>query len=296
MLKYIAVLLLAAAAVAQEPTVALESTLTASIASGAKLIRVTGSGSLEAPLTLPDGVQVVCEPGVVITWTKPGNGFQLTGNNRVENCELVGTHGPDDLAVNETGPHGIHARGVADVQIVNVTVRGWHGDGIYLGPGQNADGRKPCTDWLIHGTKALGNRRQGLTIVSGVDVLVHDSEFSDTIGAAPQSGVDVEPSAGGDRASNIVFRRCHAQNNGGSAFTVSLGRLNQTSQPVSVTFEGCTFSGLPTGHQPFRIVHMGSNEVGLEPIAGQTHRDRPPGYVRVLGAAGIWGTVPEETP
>lgn len=52
------------------------------------------------------------------------------------------------------------------------------------------------------------NRRQGLSIEAGVDIVIKNSEFTNTSGTAPQSGIDLEPSTSDSVISNVTMDGC----------------------------------------------------------------------------------------
>ncbi len=82
---------------------------------------------------------------------------------------------------------GLWLAAANNIVIKNLVSKNNWGDGFYLG-GDSKD-VKFCA------VLADGNRRQGMSIVSGENILVSDSSFINTKGAPPQAGLDIEPNA-----------------------------------------------------------------------------------------------------
>ena len=118
------------------------------------------------------------------------------------------------------GGHGIRILGSSDVTIRGVTVKDCWGDGIYVArsaPYQAAKFAKHLYSERVTISKcvARNNRRQGLSIVACVGALVENSEFTDTNGTAPQSGIDLEPNRD-CMVSDVVIRNCLFARNAGN--------------------------------------------------------------------------------
>ena len=90
------------------------------------------------------------------------------------------------------------------------------------------------------------NRRQGMSVIGGINVLVEGTLFSSTgsdgLGTDPSAGVDVEPSER-DFLRNVTFRNCRAEENTGAGFAVYLALYNASHGPVTLTFENCSVIG-----------------------------------------------------
>jgi Pectate lyase superfamily protein/Right handed beta helix region len=87
----------------------------------------------------------------------------------------------------KTGEWGMGLRigdKAARVTVAGVTAKEMWGDGFYIGGGDNV---------ALCGVEAIHNRRQGLSIVDGRNILVTQSEFRETAGTAPSGGIDIEP-------------------------------------------------------------------------------------------------------
>ncbi len=113
--------------------------------------------------------------------------LEISGGHIVgERDSHIGTYG-------ESG-HGINVRGCDRVTIRGVRVSKCWGDGISIGP--KPEWKAPLVmsrDVAVVGVTCFENRRNALSITNAINVDVWDSEFRDTHGTMPQSGIDVEP-------------------------------------------------------------------------------------------------------
>jgi hypothetical protein len=138
---------------------------------------------------------------------------------------------------------GIEVFDSHNVSISGVSIAETGGDGILL---------DNCTGCLVRNVTTSGAFRNGMSVISAVDLLVEGCLFSQT-GAkgrwnggdtlttkngstAPSAGVDIEPDYGYQRLTNITFRRCTAIGNRDDGFDIS---AKQLATPLSITFEDC---------------------------------------------------------
>jgi hypothetical protein len=80
-------------------------------------------------------------------------------------------------------------------------------------------------------------------VITAENLLIEDCVFRNTQGTAPQSGIDFEPNHSEERLVNCVLRNCRSENNGGHAYHIYLGHMNEQSAPISIRFENCTSKG-----------------------------------------------------
>lgn len=218
------------------------------------VIPYVGSPWIVTPLRLRSGMELVLEPGVVLE-AKRGS-FQETTDSgllakNVHDVSITGygatirMHKEDYKAwgyKNGEWRHGVCLKGAE-----NITIRGLHiehtgGDGIYVGPTWD-EARNTCTKIRIADCWLDQNYRQGITIVSGVDVRVENCRITNTSGTAPQAGVDIEPGHPSDRLTAIHVKNCIAEGNAGSGFMANVTRMSHKSEPISVRIERCLVRG-----------------------------------------------------
>jgi hypothetical protein len=122
------------------------------------------------------------------------------------------------------------------IKVYGLTIRDTGGDGVYLGdagePGYNRD-------IVIQDVLFDNNYRQGISVISAENLLVHNCVFKDTGGTGPAGGIDLESDGPSNRMVNITVRNCIAENNQGPGFIVSPAKLSSASKDISVLFEHC---------------------------------------------------------
>lgn len=122
------------------------------------------------------------------------------------------------------------------VIIAGVTAAEMWGDGFYV---------RDAADIAFCGVKAVANRRQGLSIISGDRIAITRSEFRDTQGTAPSAGIDLEPNKAGELIRDVEIERSKFVNNTGGGISINgwKGRIAKIRISHNV-FEG---------HRPIRI-------------------------------------------
>lgn len=98
------------------------------------------------------------------------------------------------------------------VTIAGTTATEMWGDGFYL---------RESADVAFCGVRAIGNRRQGLSIISGNRILVTRSEFRDTQGTAPGAGIDLEPNKDDQTVRDVEIERSKFVNNVGGGISIN---------------------------------------------------------------------------
>ena len=94
--------------------------------------------------------------------------------------------------------------------------------------------------------------RQGISVISVVNMLAENCTMMNTNGTSPAHGVDFEPDVPTERLANITFRRCSSINNQGAGFGFDFAGLTSTHwaagvPAVSLRFEDCTVIGNHVG-------------------------------------------------
>lgn len=136
--------------------------------------------------------------------------------------------------------HGISVWGSTNVTIKGVESNYFWGDGIDLIEAFDSQ-EKPaynCKNIVIDGCKCLYNRRQGLSVESGYDCIIRDSEFSYTGKlkyTPPAAGIDIEAWAtNNEKIKNIRIENCTMFDNAGfSLQSYSNATLGENYQQYS---------------------------------------------------------------
>ncbi|QDP46016.1 MAG: hypothetical protein Unbinned4052contig1001_16 [Prokaryotic dsDNA virus sp.] len=187
--------------------------------------------AVSAPLTVPSDTDVEAHKEAKFS-TLPNSSSGLTKTIAVENCSNVRWQG--GVAVGErydhTGTdgefgHGIYiGGGASNVKFIGVESSDFWGDGWYVG---NADATT-ITNVTIEDCIGDGNRRQGLSITSGIGVNIIRGHYRNTNGTAPAAGIDIEPNVKQD-ATQYVRKllvdgvRCYGNAGGGLLVAVAAG-------------------------------------------------------------------------
>ncbi len=130
---------------------------------------------------------------------------------------------------------GIRIDGATDVTISHVRAEKFWGDGFYIG----ATPRQGYSEnVVIRDSVADGNRRQGLSIISGRSILIENFVAKNTDGTAPRDGIDVEPDSEKDYLDNIVIKDYISENNAGYGLSIHLDKLTRNSHPVGIVVDG----------------------------------------------------------
>lgn len=149
-------------------------------------------------LQLVPGVQLVAMPNNVSrAYVIYGNGVN---DVEVADGSIIGeryTHTSSGSGTDEWGM-GIILLGATAATIRDIGISNCNGDGIEIGG---------VSDVVISSVVCNGNRRQGMSIISGSSIYVYDSEFSYTYGTAPEYGIDIEPDGTGT-AKDIFIDNC----------------------------------------------------------------------------------------
>lgn len=222
------------------------------INSGARkvIIPYVGRDWIVRPLTLASNQEIVIEPGVVLVAKR--------GEFRGKQDSLFQGIGVHDVTLRGYGAvlrmrkadylgqgysksefrHVLVLKGASNITVEGLTLENSGGDGIYVGPTWDAD-RVPCRFITIRDCLCRNNHRQGISVVSAEHVSIDNCRLTGTRGTPPQAGIDLEPSSYLDRMADIRVSRCISEDNAGSGFIVSIGRLNSHSNDVSVLFDNC---------------------------------------------------------
>lgn len=194
-------------------------------------------------IKMKSNVRLICKPGVKLqAMTANAGSTQTTraymischGTSDVEiwNCWLVGeryTHITSGLGQG-TDEHfyGISLSGANGVNIRATQVSDCFGDGICIAGG----GDIYFSDVLL-----TGNRRQALSITSGENIYLYDSEFSYTHGTLPMDGIDIEPQ-GSASVNGVTIENCVIKGNAGCGI-----QLNAQGTNISnVNVKNCLIS------------------------------------------------------
>jgi len=136
--------------------------------------------------------------------------------------------------------HIIDINGSKNIKIIGLSLTDGGGDGICI---SNGSEQYYSENILLKDLKCLRNFRQGLSVVSAKNLTVENCSFSETGGALPGIGVNLEPENDKDCLENIVFQNCRMKNNNGTGFSISAFNLTENAVPFSIKLEDCVIDG-----------------------------------------------------
>lgn len=182
--------------------------LNSALSSGAPVVRLSGTYLIGANVTVPNGVDVLAEPGTTITSNGSGN-FVVSGSNTIENVAFA---------------FGSSARrvvgdGVSNVTFRNCSATGSTGNGfdLYNGP----------SDILFENCKAYSNGGYGIAVLGSVATaptrinIRGCRTYSNSYDGICVAGVGqkTSPVQAANYATNVVISGCMSYSNGsGGAF------------------------------------------------------------------------------
>ena len=191
-------------------------------------------------INVPSDTILEFSPGTVLK-VKPTSltNYALLKLRDVQNVRII-----DPVLVGERYEHtgttgewgmGIDMRGTTNVEIVNPHCSDFWGDGIYIG---TTDTQQYCADTRIIKPICVGNRRQGISVISVKGLFIDTPTMKDTSGINPQAGIDIEPNFPTDHLEGIRITDMRSENNAGGGLALILGQLAGGGRIVDITVDG----------------------------------------------------------
>ena len=118
--------------------------------------------------------------------------------------------------------HGFAIRGSTNVEIEGVASNDAGGDGFIIAWGKI---NPAAENVVLRDVSADNNRRQGLSIVSGKNIRILNSRFTNTNGTPPTAGIDIEPDGNKEFLEDILLENIYTEGNGGPGIKFDLRRL-----------------------------------------------------------------------
>ncbi|MFS0637365.1 right-handed parallel beta-helix repeat-containing protein [Mesobacillus foraminis] len=165
--------------------------------------------------------------------------YEIFEIHDVKNVKLLGSFriiGDRKEHQGDTGEwgFGISIRGSENIYIENSIIEDCWGDGIYIGASPNKNFNKNI---VLKRPVLKSNRRQGISIISAIDLKIINPVITDTNGKAPESGIDLEPNNSAERLENIQILNPETENNKGYGILIYLKYLKNSEHPVSILID-----------------------------------------------------------
>ena len=154
------------------------------------------------------------------------------------NPYILGDRSSHTGGTGESG-HGIVVTGTSqNVHIYNPIVKNCWGDGIDIISAQDL--------WICDAI-CDNNRRNGITLTSGIGVHLVRPRCSNTNGTAPQAGIDIEPNSTSDDLQNVFITNPVTNSNYGAGISLELKNMAGGANSISVSITGHSDDGSNTG-------------------------------------------------
>jgi polygalacturonase len=142
------------------------------------------------------------------------------------------------------------------ISVLNMTANDMWGDGFYI---------EDASDVTFCGVIADNNRRQGLSIIQGDNILVKYSLFQNTNGERPGAGIDLEPDEHAQAIDNIRIQSSRFLDNAGPGILINgkkgpvsnveiTRNVFRTRQPVLIRDATAPLSSAVCGNRYMQIV------------------------------------------
>lgn len=134
--------------------------------------------------------------------------------------------------------HNVFINSANNVEVYDLNSYNSGGDGFVLAHGGNKNIK-------LIGCVSDGNRRQGLSIINGVNVWVDKCIFRNTKGTAPRAGIDIEPNyADGYFCDNVHLSNIITENNGGAGLLLAMSLKTTTGVNDNVSIHVDNFTSI----------------------------------------------------
>jgi len=234
-------------------TICLQNAITSGV--NKLIIPNMGKPWIVNPIELANDQEIFIEPGAVIEAIKggfKGIGDCLFSANSKRNITIIGNdamlrmHKEDYQDKAQYTPaewrHAIRLLSCENVKILGLTIMSSGGDGVYVGTDGNPIGY--CKDIVIKDCVIDDNHRQGISVISVMNLLVENCVIKNTKGTAPEAGIDFEPNKiDTERLFGITVKNCIFENNAGPGVLIAAFYFGPDSEPISISFENCKAIG-----------------------------------------------------
>lgn len=109
-------------------------------------------------------------------------------NVRIYNPTLIGDRNKHIGTKGEWGM-GIRVQGSNNIKIIGANISNFWGDGIYITRDEALNSKNIVIDQAV----IYENRRNGISIISGDNIVIQNSSFTNNKGTNPMAGIDIEP-------------------------------------------------------------------------------------------------------
>ncbi len=213
----------------------------------------------------------------------------------VENVSLYDADIEGDFSrhLGEAGQwgYGVDIRGSRNIKIINLHVQNCWGDGIVISsnPNKFTNGVSlfDTKNVLIDNAIVDYNRRNGITIAGGENIVIRNSLISNTFGTQPKAAIDIEPDNGKPKLERISLTNLKFFNNAsGLNFYLNSYANKNTNNRLDLTIKNLEFRDhiyalviygfdeKPNNKLPLSG-HVSIENVELEGVTTPIHKGKP---------------------
>lgn len=204
----------------------------------------------DSGLTLSNGQQMFFpEHSTLILKPSDKERYEILRLHNVSNVTLYnpkikGDRGKHKGSTGEWGM-GISIRASSDITIFNPNISDCWGDGIYLGHLRYVQNQ----NIKIYNGYLNNNRRNGVSVTSGNNVLIEQPYIMNTNGAAPASGIVIEASNDVAELNGIIIKNALTYNNVNSGIRIGGFEklIGKAKTPINIEIENHTDIGSRDG-------------------------------------------------
>lgn len=154
-----------------------------------------------------------------------------------ENIEIINPNLEGDrythLSTKGEWGMGIKIQGGKNINIIGGEINTFYGDGIYI-----TRSKQSLSDNIkIKNVSFSQNRRNGISVISGLNVVIENCNFYNTNGTKPMAAIDIEPNSKDDIVNNIVIKRILSRNNG-VGIQLGFSRYPESLQLINIEIDG----------------------------------------------------------
>ena len=222
-----------------DDTASIQKAIDAAVSAGKTLDFPAGSYYInpDIGLSLRNNSSLYFENGAELISKASSNGtyfiVKIWGVNNVKMTGYPTVIGERNIHKGSGGESGMGI-GIANsnsVYIENPKISNCWGDGIYIG--DNGLSNHTNKDVTIENAILDNNRRQGISVISAINLKIDNPKITNTNGTPPAAGIDFEPNYGYQYLQNITVTNPFITGNDGHGLQFSIG-LGPTDSPVSI--------------------------------------------------------------
>lgn len=138
--------------------------------------------------------------------------------------------------------HCISMMSCNNINIYGLKLMDSGGDGILVASWTGIAYQRYCENIFLKDIWCDNHYRQGISVISAQHLRVENCWFTNTVGTAPQAGIDIEPNQPFERLIDVVFDKCRFTGNAGSGILIAPISIDSTTLPMDVIFNNCYVS------------------------------------------------------